>query len=145
MAKAADLIFDLEFSRRPTVKKYKAASKALGRAFTKRDTYYADFYLMMGLRNEIMHLKPPRPNADHEGLRITNLLAARGIAIPFTQYGLPWIDRLYTPDVAKWACTVAQTVIVQTLALTPQGPGSVFGMVYDQFAKNSHIGKFDWT
>jgi hypothetical protein len=75
---------------------------------------YQDFSLLVGLRNDLVHLKPSEnvdikisPEEIHKNLfrkfRAKNILATDLIESPFT----PWTQLIATKAVAEWSCRTA--------------------------------------
>jgi hypothetical protein len=70
-----------------------------------------------------MHAKPASREDRHDGTKITDVLAQRGIATVLEPgVDFPWFNRLEVPEVARWACESARLIIVATLDLLPVIP-----------------------
>lgn len=120
----ADVVLDLEERRRPVAEKYAAAWFALtGECADKGRAPFQAFVLLHRVRDGLMHLKAAREDEDHAGRDVTDALAQQGIALSGAgDSGLPWLDRLETPEVAEWACESARTIINALLDLAPPHP-----------------------
>jgi hypothetical protein len=125
---ASDAILDVEFYRGSLVEKYLEAAKALKNRFDKGNLPFQDFERLIALRNAIMHVKPVRSNERHSGEAVTDELARRGIGMAATTGQLPWFDRLMAPEVARWACQSARTVILDLFSKIPVGAPDAFDM-----------------
>jgi hypothetical protein len=112
--------------------KYIVASQMLsGRSFDKGQKLYQDFACLVRLRNDIMHLKP-QDNFDHEEGGKTTIrppkhiqaLQQRKLALkpPEGIAGMSWFNTLMTPAMADWACSTALNIILEVLAMIPDGP-----------------------
>lgn len=123
LAAYAAAMSELEESHAPVTLKYLVAALALsGHAFVRDRAPFQDFADLIRLRNALMHMKPASSDDPHQGRRITEALAQRGIAIkvePTTQF--PWLNRLEVPAVAEWACTTSRAMILAVLDLIPPG------------------------
>jgi hypothetical protein len=145
MSAAADAIFDLEFIHRSVTEKYAAASAKLGKRFDKGGNPYQDFVRLMELRNAIMHIKPVRPSEAHSGEAITDELARQKRAMPREVIGLPWFDRLQTPETARWACNAARTIILGLLDLIPETSSDPLGLVKNLYQNHVGFQSEDWV
>ena len=95
MVTCSDAIVELEDSKVPVTVKYLIASRILGAAFARDSAPLQDFATLIQLRNAIMHAKPATNDSSHQGTRITDVLAQRGIATrlePGVQFA--WFNRL---------------------------------------------------
>jgi hypothetical protein len=122
MSACADAIEELEDSKAPVTGKYLIASLVLcGASFPKDRAPFQDFAELIRLRNSIMHIKPATgDDANHQGTRITDSLAQRGIATrKEPDVGYPWLNRLEVSAVASWACGAARDIIVAIIDMLP--------------------------
>jgi hypothetical protein len=124
VAACADVLQELEDSRASVTAKYLAASLVVsGSSFGKGSQPFQDFKLLIDLRNAVMHMRPKLEADSHQGHRVTDALAQRGIALPGDRpSSLPWFDRLMTPAVAAWAHDSALAIIRGLFDLVPVRP-----------------------
>jgi hypothetical protein len=100
-------------------------TQALGHPLDKGRPPFQEFHQLFTLRDVLMHVHPVRPEERHAGEEVTNVLAARGIALKCEPPGhFSWWDRLGTPAVARWAVAGALDMIVALLDRIP-GPLSL--------------------
>ena len=111
IAESASVIMRLEAGRRSVTEKYRKGANALSSepAF-EESPVFQEFKCLHDLRSSIMHVKLAI-GSDHGGTRQTNNLAERRIAIPQTDFGMPWFERLMVPSVAKWAHDSARDIM----------------------------------
>lgn len=137
MHAASDAILDVEFLRGPLADKYVDAAKALSNRFDKGSLPFQDFERVIALRNAIMHARPVRPNEKHSGEAVTDELARRNIALSGGPVKLPWFDRLMTPEVARWACRSARTMILDLFSKIPVGAPDAFELERRLYSDNA--------
>jgi hypothetical protein len=125
MITCSDVIEELEESKAPVTAKYLIASQILGSAFARDAAPFQDFAMLIQLRNAIMHAKPATIESSHQGTKVTDALARRGIATrlePGVKFA--WFNRLEVPGVARWACASAHSIILGIIDLLPASPPS---------------------
>jgi hypothetical protein len=128
MVTCSDAIAELEESKAPVTVKYLIASQILGAAFARDAAPYQDFAMLIQLRNAIMHAKPATNESSHQGTKVTDVLAQRGIATrlePGVKFA--WFNRLEVPGVARWACTSAHSIILGIVDRLPPSPPNTGG------------------
>jgi uncharacterized protein YutE (UPF0331/DUF86 family) len=122
MEAAAAAVFDCDFARDSVSEKFVAASRALSTRFDEDGNQFQDLDRLIRLRNAIMHATSPRTAETHAGVRFTEELAQRGIALSAEKFPGSWFDRLQVPAVGEWACTSARESILGFLNLVPITP-----------------------
>ena len=120
MVTCSDALVELEDSKAPVTVKYLIASQILGSPFARDAAPFQDFAMLIQLRNAIMHAKPATKESSHQGTKITDVLAQRGIATSLEPgVHFAWFNRLEVPDVARWACDAARSIILGVIDLIP--------------------------
>lgn len=104
--------------------KYCAAAEGFrGVPFADNEAAYREFRLLVELRHQIMHVKPPRMDGSHEADKFVAALTDRRLTL--TARGLEgrneWINDVMTPEVAEWACKAARDIVVAILEMAPIG------------------------
>jgi hypothetical protein len=122
MESAAAAIFDCEFARESVGEKFVAACQALDAKFDKGENQFEDLNRLIGLRNAIIHVTPHRSAERNAGVKLTEELARKGIALSAAQLPGSWFDRLQVPEVGEWACTSGRESILAFLNLVPITP-----------------------
>jgi len=106
----ADVLDEAEEHRASPKLKYLLAKIVLtGTSFDKGALPYQDFDLLMAMRDELMHYKLQRIEDTH---KIVERLKSRKIQIAHEpNVRVSWTSVIATPDVAKWACNTAASMI----------------------------------
>jgi hypothetical protein len=125
----AELGKEIEESRGSLELKYRARWIFAGEAFDRSAAPYQDFALLTALRNALIHYKlvdkfyatedgPLRMEIPKivEQLRSKNVLADSP-----SHVGAPWISRITTPAMARWACLSSAAMIKEIVEIAPKG------------------------
>ena len=109
-----DALEALESERASVKAKFCLARKLLtGTDYDKGALPFQDFSLLLSLRNNLVHMKPEEvPRTMEDERRGTEKLVAelsrRAACVPREPHvKSPWISRIATRSVAKWACNTA--------------------------------------
>jgi hypothetical protein len=126
----AELGKQIEESRGSLELKYQVARWIFaGEAFDRSAAPYQDFALLTAVRNALIHYKlvdkfyatdagPLRMEIPKiaEQLRSKNVLADS-----LSHVGTPWLSRISTPAMARWACLSAAAMIKEIVEIAPKG------------------------
>ena len=123
------LATEIENARGSTQLKYRVLAIALtGKQLDTGCRPFQDLVLLFRLRDQLVHLKneiaSPVPGAESEidaPPKVIQQLRSRNVTaedVPTTSE-LPWIDRICTRAMARWACNTASEVVGSIVELAP--------------------------
>jgi hypothetical protein len=120
----ADVLSEVEAGRGSVLLKYLLAGHVLDKPYDRGANPFQDFATLVTLRNDAMHVKQ-RDRFDHSDGAFDVVwppyvkgLQQRGLVVMPRGLG-PSFDAVQTPQIAKWACEVAASIVESILELFP--------------------------